>query len=230
MSSKLWTAVTCLFAACASVDLDQIIPIEEYQAPQSVPAPPYQLQPGDILEIRYLHNSDLNVTLPIPPDGTISLPRAHGLQAAGKTVAELEEELLTRTTEFTNPEVVVILQKYSSHQAHIGGEVRRPGVIDLHGRMTVLQAIFEAGGLLDTAHLNQVLLIRRNPDLTHQVLLVDLEGVIEGSQPRQNVELLPYDAVFIPKTRIANFDVFVDQYIRKAIPITFSYKIETTRN
>ena len=85
--------------------------------------------------------------------------------------------------------------------------------------MTVLQAISQAGGKRDTALLSGVIVIRRTPDNKLATLQLDLEKAIDNTDMKQDVTLMPNDVVYVPKSTIANINVWVDQYIRKNIPI-----------
>jgi protein involved in polysaccharide export with SLBB domain len=88
--------------------------------------------------------------------------------------------------------------------------------------MTVLQAISQAGGpRLDTAMMDEVIVIRNNGG-EKVTMSLNLKAALDGSDPTQDMQLKPYDIVFVPRTAIANVDVWVDQYIRKLIPITLS--------
>ena len=87
--------------------------------------------------------------------------------------------------------------------------------------MTILQSIASAGGLKDTARINEIILIRRGPENRPASMLVNVEKAIDGNDPAQDLLLEPADIVYVPKSPIANVNLWVDQYIRKNIPIPF---------
>ncbi len=195
--------------------------------PAPGPAPgKYLIEAGDELEINFFHTPELNVLLPVRPDGYISLPFAHEVRAAGKAPEQLRVELTNHyRRELTAPEIAVIVRTFSAQQVHVGGEVDTAGTYPLVGSMTVLESIFAAGGWLRTARLNEVLVIRRDSkNRSYMVIPVDLTTVIDGTDTSQNIALAPYDVVFVPTSPIADVNTFIDLYIRQNIPINFGYR------
>jgi protein involved in polysaccharide export with SLBB domain len=183
----------------------------------------YRLQPGDELDIRFYYNPELNTSVLIRPDGRISLPLANEVQAAGLTPAGLSDRLRTAyERELRRPELTVIVRSFNSQKVFVGGEVASPGVIQALGPLTVLQSVTQAGGFKETARLNEVLVIRRDPAQPNPIVIpVDIASVVDGTQTNQDIALMPFDVVFVPKSPIANVNKFVDQYIRQNIPFGF---------
>ncbi len=216
-------ALVGLAPGCFSVHQPTALDSPEYQA--TLPRGKYRILPGDELEIRFFHTPDRNVTLPVRPDGYISLPIVREVAAAGRTPEELVAELEAGySRELRDPQIAVVVRSFSSHQIHVGGRVSEPGVFPLVGPMTVLDSIFAAGGFEPEALLTQVVVIRRTPDNDHLVIPVDIEAVLEGSDVRQNIGLLPYDAIYVPGSPIAEINDWVDLYLRKNIPINFGVR------
>ena len=111
--------------------------------------------------------------------------------------------------------VTVIVKTFTGRQVFVGGEVGEPGVIQLVGRMTALQAVINAGGFLDTAKREATLVIRNEEGADAPIpIRLDLEDSIDGETTVGDIQLQPFDIVYVPKTWIANANVFVDQYIR----------------
>ena len=183
----------------------------------------YRLQPGDELDIRFYYNPELNSSVLIRPDGRISLPLANEVQAAGQTPAQLAQRLRTSyEQELRRPELTVIVRSFNSQKVFVGGEVASPGVIQALGPLTVLQSVTQAGGFKETARLHEVLIIRRDPSVPDPIVIpVDIAAVVDGSRTGQDIALLPFDIVYVPKSDIANVNKFVDQYIRQNIPFGF---------
>jgi protein involved in polysaccharide export with SLBB domain len=187
---------------------------------------PYRIQAGDELEVRFFHTPNQNVTLRVRPDGYISLPLVYELYVAGRTVEDVRLELTERVShELASPEIAVIVRSFSTYLVHVGGEVSRPGVLELTGPRTVLQAVFEAGGLLPSASPSDVFVVRRESDGGYALASADIKAVLLGQDSSGNFLLRPYDVVFVPPTPIADVNKFVDQYIRKNIPISFTYRL-----
>jgi len=187
----------------------------------------YVIRAGDELEIRFFHTPDLNVTLPVRPDGSISLPFAREVRAAGRTPEDLAEELEGRYgVELRDPRIAVVARSFSAQRIHVGGRVEEPGVFPLSPSMTVLEALFAAGGTPPQALLSEVVVIRRSPDRSYLVIPVNLEVVLDGTNVAQNIELVPFDAVYVPDSPIAKVNTWVDLYIRQNIPINFGVRPE----
>lgn len=228
-------AAACLVllcAACASRS-PHLGPIPGVVGAPLSASQPYRIQPGDELEIRFFHTPEQNVTLPVRPDGFISLPLVYELAVAGRTVEEVRRELVERCSqELVEPEIAVIVRSFTGYRVHVGGEVDSPGVLELSGPCTVLQAVFEAGGFLPTASPADVVVVRREADGSYQLAAADLARVLVGDDAGGNLTLRPYDVVYVPPSRIADVNKWVDQYLRKNIPISlgFNYRLNPDTN
>lgn len=212
--------ISLSLAACTtSVRSSSPIASTAEQIP-SYPAQEYKIQAGDQLDIKFFYNAELNEQVIVRPDGRISLQLVHEIMAAELTPAELTD-LLTKaySSELDKPEITVIVRSFSGQRVFIDGEVNKPGMLNLITPMTVLQSISEAGGVKDTAERKEILIIRRGLDNKPVVLLVNMEKVIDGTETSQDLTLMPFDIVYVPKSSIANLNVWVDQYLRKNIPV-----------
>jgi polysaccharide export outer membrane protein len=223
----LLAAAAALLGACKAHHVENPTSFEIYLSAPPADPPRYLIQPGDQLEVRFLHMPEQNVLVLVRPDGFLSLPLANELQAAGRTVEELRLAIAAAwSREFKSPEVSVIVRSTSATKIHVGGEVRSPGVFELAGQRNVLQAIFEAGGFLPTASPEDVIVIRPEGERSFAVVPVDLAAVLEGRDVRQNIQLRPYDAVFVPPSPIANLNLWVEQYIRQNLPFSVGWRLE----
>ncbi len=175
---------------------------------------------GDQLDIKFFYNSELNEQVTVRPDGRISLQLVDEIMVAGLTPAQLKD-LLTKkyVSELDNPESAVIVRSFGGRMVYVDGEVNKPGMLNMIAPMTVLQSLSQAGGVKDTAKRNEILIIRRGLDNKPVVLVVNMKKVIDGTETSQDLTLMPFDIVYVPKSGIANVNVWVDQYLRKNIPI-----------
>jgi protein involved in polysaccharide export with SLBB domain len=182
---------------------------------------PYRMLPGDVLTIHFYGNAELNEDVPIRPDGAISLPFIGDVKAAGLSPGDLSQDLGRRYTgELANPRIVVIVKDLASQRVWVGGEVSKPGMIQVKGPLTLFGALQEAGGLLPTARRKQIVLIR--PDAADGRPIgrtIDIRDLESGANP-QDVPLQALDVVFVPRNHIASVDVFVDQYIKQLLPVS----------
>ncbi len=114
----------------------------------------------------------------------------------------------------------LVYVKKSYLNIYIGGEVAKPGLVPLSGGMTMLSAIIQAGGFKDTAKTDSVVLIRDSGHGTPVTTKVKVNDVFLASA---HTQLKPFDVIFVPKTRIARMDKWVDQYIRQLSPAILSF-------
>ncbi|HUB08679.1 MAG TPA: polysaccharide biosynthesis/export family protein, partial [Myxococcales bacterium] len=145
-------------------------------ASTNVPAEPeqgeYRIGVDDVVEVAVFRDHDLSRTLPVRPDGRISLPLLGDVQAAGLTTTDLEKEVAARLAPFVDkPAVAVIVREINSQRFFVVGQVAHPGVFPLRGRVTVLQALAQAGGLGEFADENGIVLLRRGKDRVHRYSL-----------------------------------------------------------
>lgn len=223
--------VLLLSSACASRIKNTIpvtsLPIEENSYPQSE----YILQPGDLLDIKFFYNTELNEKVLVRPDGRISLQLAPEIMAAGRTPAELTDVLAEKYSKQLQKETItIIVRSFSSLKVYVNGEVKQPKIVELKGIMTVLQAISDAGGFSDTALMNEVIVIRRQQREKPLAIQLDMKKVFNGTDTAQDICLMPYDIVYVPKTTIANVDLWVDQYIRQVLPFSTSFSADYNIN
>jgi protein involved in polysaccharide export with SLBB domain len=185
----------------------------------------YIMQSRDVLDIKVYNLPELSVTLAIRPDGKIAVPLLDELQAAGRTPGQLTEALVDGyKKEFRNPRVTVIVRSFSNQNVYVGGEVDKPGLFPLNGRITLLQAILQAGGAKESAKESGVILLRNDGNGKPEVHQVSLRELIKG---KPDMVLQPFDVVYVPKSKIARVDKWVDQHIRQIVPVSlgmsFSY-------
>ncbi len=215
--------VPLLLSGCSSA-VKTPLPLEQFATQAAViPTQEYLIQPGDQLDIKFFYNPELNEQITVRPDGRIALQLAGEIKTAGLTPAQLTTFLTkTYSAELNNPKITVIVRTFNSQRVYVDGEVNRPGLIVLLAPTTALQSIAQAGGLKDTARSDEVILIRRGTDNRVMSTMLNLDKAIDGTDATQDVPLVPYDVVYVPKSHIANVDVWVDQYIRRLIPIPFA--------
>ncbi len=183
----------------------------------------YRISPGDVLTIKFFYNPELNETLPVRPDGRISLELVDEPLAAGRTPAELKAELVKLyAPTLRQPEIAVIVKDMSPRRIYVGGEVGTPGLMVVEGRLTLVQALFQAGGLRRSGHTSSIVILRYQGTDRPAFMNVDIRPALSNGDPNADVLLHPLDIVWVPKTKIARVNDFVDQYIRQVIPIPIS--------
>ena len=120
--------------------------------------PNYIIGPQDMLDINVWKEPDVSRSVPVRPDGKISLPLVNDVQAAGLTPQQLANQISAGLTKFmTNPQVTVIVSQINSQRIYVMGQVARVGAYQLIPGMTVLQALSDAGGFNAFANVRKIL-------------------------------------------------------------------------
>lgn len=159
----------------------------------------YVIGPGDLLAVNVWKEPEISRTVPVRPDGDISLPLAGDMVANGRTPLQLQNDIKQQLlTYFSDPEVTVVVQEAKSHKFNIVGEIEKPGSYTIGNPMTVLDAIAVAGGLRDFAKATKIYVLRVNPDGSHSRLPFNYKRVIKGWSLQDNVELQPSDTIVVP--------------------------------
>ena len=179
-------------------------------APELPPAPPaaslpsaeYRIGPGDNLNIFVWRNPELTVTVPVRPDGRVSIPLVEDVVAIGKTPTALAREYEKRLAKYIKePLVTVIVEGFVGpipDQVRIIGEAAQPRALPYRADMTVLDAMIAVGGLTRYAAGNDSVLIRTaNGEQT--TYSVHLSSLIRDGDVSSNVALQPGDILIIPQ-------------------------------
>lgn len=163
----------------------------------------YAIGIGDVVEISVWKNPELSVTVPVRPDGRVSVPLLGDIQAAGMTPRALTEDLTRRFKEFvTAPSVSVVIKEIHSRKVFVTGEVATPGAYDLQPRTKLMQVLAMAGGLTPYAK-RKVVVLRDGATAKDQGkedtrYEYDLDAIISGKRPEFNIVLQPGDTLIFP--------------------------------
>lgn len=184
----------------------------------------YNLQPGDVITVKFFYHEELNEQLPVRPDGYISLQLVGDVKAAGLTVPELRQSLIEAYTGvIRTAEVAVLVKHFDAQRAYVGGQVARPGMILLSAHTTALQAVIMAGGPLPTSEFASVVVVRDQGTDQPRILVLNLNNALNELGGSEDIALRPQDIVWVPQSGIAKVNQFVDQYIEKVLPISRSF-------
>lgn len=163
----------------------------------------YRIGVDDRVQVSVWRNPDLSVTVPVRPDGRISVPLIGDVQAGGLTPNEVAESIRKKLSVYIrDPSVAVILTELRSHEflsrVRVTGAVRTPRSLAFRQGMTVLDAVLEAGGINDFAAPNRAKLYRKSKDKT-EVLDLELGDILNKGRLSTNVMLVPGDVITIPE-------------------------------
>jgi len=167
----------------------------------------YRLGPEDIISVNVFGQDRYSrAGIIIPPSGRISLALIPGgVFVNGKTVDEVSEIIKQRYDEYIiDPQVTVSLEKASSYRYSVIGDIAQPGIRLMNHRMTVTEAIAEAGGVLPTGNRSKVVVLRRQPSGILAPIAVNVSAIYKGQAP-DNVYLVPGDQIIVPGNKFKTF-------------------------
>ena len=170
-------------------------------AAQAVDA--YRIGVDDVIRVAGWQNPDLNVTVPVRPDGRISVPLVGDVEAGGRTPEEVSAELKTKLENYVrNPQVTVIVDQLRSHEylarVRVTGAVRTPISVPYRQGMTVLDAVLAAGGTNEFAAADRTELYRKEGDAT-RAYPVRLERILQKGELETNFPVQPGDVITVPE-------------------------------
>lgn len=205
MKTSLFTKTICaclmalLLSACA------VGPDAPVHAPSDAKgrAADYQIGPQDTLSIFVWGNPELSTTVPVRPDGRISVPLIEDLETESKTPTQLARDIEEVLAEFVqNPVVTVIVTGFSGpfdQQVRVVGEALQPRAIPYRVDMTTLDVMIEVGGLTEFAAGNRAVIVRSAGE-EQQSYRVRLDDLLKSGDVTANVEVLPGDILIIPQS------------------------------
>jgi polysaccharide export outer membrane protein len=170
------------------------------ETPVSATADPaYRIGPEDVLNVSVWKEPTISNTVPVRPDGKISLPLINDVQAAGLTPGDLAGTITDKLKKFiTDPQVTVIVTAVNSQRVYVLGEVARPGAFPMIPGMSVLQVLSDAGGFTAFANRKNIHVVR--VENGKQVKYpFNYNEAMRGDKPEQNnIVLKPGDTVVVP--------------------------------
>lgn len=211
--------LAALFSACAG---GRQIPSPPLAAMPAMGKTEYRISPGDNLIVKLYYHPELNTEVWVRPDGFVSLELVGEIDVAGQTPAQIDSVLEKNYAhKLVNPEVAVIVKNSVTLKVFVGGEVQSPGLVSIDGGMTLLGAIFQAGGFKSSAQLSQIVLLRKGDHSNQPVSrTLDVREALQGKHAHANVALHPYDVIYVPKSGIARANQFMDSFIEGLLPMS----------
>jgi polysaccharide export outer membrane protein len=173
-------------------------PADKVQSePVSVAGPDYKIGPEDMLHVSVWKEPDLTETLPVRPDGKISLPLLDDVQASGLTPTQLADAISTKLKKYlSDPRVTVIVTAMNSQKIYVLGEVTHSGTMPLQPNMTILQALASAG-FTQFANTKGIYVLRTDNG-KQQKIPVNYKALLKGASIDQNLVLRPGDTIVVP--------------------------------
>lgn len=160
--------------------------------------PAYIIGAQDVLDISVWKEKELTETVPVRPDGRISLPLLNDMQAAGLTPTQLADQITKGLKKFvTDPQVTVVVTQINSQRVYLIGEVKRAGAYPLLPGETVLQALSSSGGFTMFANMKKIYVLR-TVNGKQDKYPVNYKDVVDGKRPDQNIVLKAGDTIVVP--------------------------------
>lgn len=192
-----------LLIALAATPADEPPVLEAHPVETPVPflkrgGSDYKIGLQDLLELKVFDLKDLDQTVRVADDGSITLPLLGRLKVAGLSKGELEA-LIARLLEerfVRNPQVTIFIKEYQSKKVAVSGAVKKPDTYEMLGEKTLLEMISLAGGL--DRDLGKEIIIFRPLESGTQRISIDLDKLVYEADPSLNVPVLPGDIVYVP--------------------------------
>jgi polysaccharide biosynthesis/export protein len=200
----LGAAATAVQAQTTAYQPNPTNPATNVSAQQKEAAAPanqdanYVIGPQDVLNISVWKEAELTQSVPVRPDGKISMPLLNDVQAAGLTPSQLANEITAGLKKFvTDPQVTVIVSQINSQRIYVLGEVSRAGAYPLLPGMTILQGLSSAGGFTQFANTKKIYMLRTESGKQERYPF-NYKDVIAGKHAEENLPLKAGDTIVVP--------------------------------
>ncbi len=187
--------------------------------------PRYHIEAGDTFDLTFDLSPEFNqVAVAVQPDGFVTLKGVGELKVAGQTVPELTSTIREAYGKIlNNPMISVVLKEFEKPYFIADGQVAKPGKYEMHGNMTLTQAIAVAGGFQSSAKHSQVVLFRRVDDQWTEAKLINVKQMEKNRDLKEDPFLHSGDMLFVPKNTLSKIDRIIPNlsmgsYLPLAIP------------
>lgn len=186
----------------------------------------YQISVNDRLYIGVWRVPDLSIEVIVGPDGKISFPLIGDIDAAGKTLSELDAEITEKLKEYVNnPQVSVVVREFAGDRVTVLGEVADPGIYKFSGRTRLMDIIALANGFTDEAKTASIVIVREpsEPVKDADLIVVNMKEILKGDL-KYNIEIQPYDIIYVSRTFISNVKEFYDNWLTPVLNTMIDYE------
>ncbi len=195
-SAEVW--LLCLVVTAFSCAPSAAVRETTFSDDSAAMAQPYRVAPDDVLEVIVWKQPQVSGKVTVAADGTITVPLADRVPAAGFTTGQLQQELVRRLASFiADPTVTVRVADARSQVIYVMGAVRRPGAFRLRPGEVLSQALAEAGGFDEFADTSALRITRHTPS-DAQRIVVNYDRVLSGKELSGDIALLAGDTIDVP--------------------------------
>jgi polysaccharide export outer membrane protein len=171
----------------------------ELPTPNTKSGNEYRVQPGDVLEIMVWKEPDLQKQVLVSPDGRISFPLTGNIYVKDKSIAEVEQEIVSRISGYIpEPVVTVSAKELLGHKIFVIGKVNKPGEFVVNRDVDVMQALSMAGGVTPFSAVNDIIVLRRDSAGQQNAIPFHYGDVEEGANLTENIVLQAGDVIVVP--------------------------------
>lgn len=194
----------------AVIALSMVLMAADTPSQFSSRTPRYRLQTSDVVEIQFKFTPEFTQTVTLQPDGFVPLQIAGEIRLQDLTLEEARTAIVAKYAGILHqPAITLTLKEFNKPFVIVGGEVSKPGKLDLRGDLSLTDAVTMAGGFTANAKQNQVLLFRRvNPEMV-EVKRINVGDILGKGKFAEDIRLLPGDAIYASKSNLAKFDRFM---------------------
>lgn len=159
----------------------------------------YTIHPGDVLQVTVWKEESLDREVLILPDGTLTFPLIGSFSTNGMTVTEVQQEIEKKLESLIpDASVAVLVKAPLGHSVNVIGQVAKSGELVMGRRLTVMQALSQAGGLTPYASEDNIIILRRDKNNKETSINFPYDDVIEGQNLDKDITLMPGDVVVVP--------------------------------
>ena len=170
----------------------------------------YRLQAEDKIEVFYRYTPEYNATVPVQPDGFVSLPLIGEVKVVTLTLDQATLLIRSKAADrLADPDITVVLKDYVKPYFVVSGEVAKPGRFDMRGRVTLMEAIAIGGGVVSSGKRTQVLLVHRAGDATAEVRVMNLGKLISRTNVMEDIEVRPGDMIIVPRNTLSKIEPYI---------------------
>ena len=194
----------------AVIALSSVLTAADAPSQFSSRTPRYRLQTSDVVEIQFKFTPEFSQTVTLQPDGFVPLQIAGEIKLQDLTLEEARAAIVAKYAGILHqPAITLTLKEFNKPFVIVGGEVTKPGKLDLRGELSLTDAVTMAGGFTVNAKQDQVLLFRRvNPEMV-EVKRINVRDILGKGKFTEDIRLLPGDAIYASKSNMAKFDRFM---------------------
>jgi len=203
MKSLLIIILSIIISSCTGMDARPNMPDPQKSSQSTMSIKEYRIGVDDQLKINVWRNPELSLTVPVRPDGNITMPLIGDVQAGGKTPKEVSAHIQKKLSEYVrNPNVSVILTELRNFEyisrIRVTGAVQTPSSFAYRQGMTVLDAVLQSGGINEFAAADRSKLYRQVKGKT-QIYNIYLDGILNQGKLSTNYPLKPGDIITVPE-------------------------------